>query len=92
MLNSLKKFLDLCADYLSENVESEQFKETFEMYMFDYGDDIEEEVFPYLDNILEAVTYFDSPEFREDDEHFLSEEELRDTVQENLEKIKAFVK
>lgn len=88
-MTSLKRFVDLCEDYLSDEVSSEKFKEVFEMYMFDYGDDIEGEVYACLDNILDAVTYFDPSEFREDDEHFMAEDELRETVLENFERIKA---
>lgn len=83
----LKKFLDLCMDYLAENVSGEEFKEAFEAYMFDYGDDVDAEAYPYLDNILDAATYYDTGDFREDDEHYMAEDELRATVKENLESL-----
>lgn len=89
VLTALTKFLNLCADYLSDDISGEEFKETFEMYMFDYGDEIKDEVYLLLDGILEAVTYFDASDFREDDEHYLAEDELRAAVQENYTKIKA---
>jgi len=91
VLAALTNFLNLCGDYLSEKISGPEFKEAFEMYMFDYGDDIDPEIYVYLDDILDAVTYYDPDEFREDDEHFLQEDELRAAVIEGLEKIKALL-
>lgn len=91
VLTAITNFLNLCADYLSDDISGEEFKESFEIYMFDFGDDIEDEVYLLLDNILEAVTYFDASDFREDDEHYLAEDELRATVEENFAKIKALL-
>lgn len=88
---ALTKFLNLCTEYLAKDISGEQFKEAFEMYMFDYGDDIEAKLYIYLDNILDAVTYFDPSEVREDDEHYMQEDELREAVQENYEKIKDLI-
>lgn len=90
-MTSLAKFLHLCSDYLAEKISGEDFKTTYEMYMFDYGDDIAEEIYLYLDNILDAVTYFDASELREDDEHYMAEEELRATVRESLDHIQALL-
>jgi hypothetical protein len=87
-LTSLQRFIDLCSQYLSGDLSSKSFADTFEMYMFDYGDEVEEETYILLDTILEAVTYYDTDSTREDDERFMEEAELRAIVRGNLEKIR----
>lgn len=85
---AIQKLLDLCADFIAKELPAAQFAETFEMYMFDYGDEINQESYIFLDEILEAVTYFDIGETKEDDENFVDETELRSIVKTNLAQLK----
>lgn len=85
---ALQKLLDLCTQFIAKDLPAAQFAETFERYMFDYGDDIDQESYVYLNEILEAVTYFDIGETKEDDENFVDETELRNIVKTNLDELK----
>jgi hypothetical protein len=85
---AIQKLLDLCTQFLEKELPAAQFAETFEMYMFDYGDELDEESYIYLDEILEAVSYFDIGELKEDDENFIDETELRSIVKTNLHNLK----
>lgn|GEM_PF-6508031 len=85
---AVQKLLGLCAQFVAKELPAAQFAETFEMYMFDYGDEIDDESYIYLNEILEAVSYFDIGEVKEDDENFVDETELRSIVKTNLNKLK----
>lgn len=85
---AIQKLLRLCEHFLAQEVSATQFAETFEMYMFDYGDEIDEEAYIYLDEILEAVTYFDTNISKEDDENFVDEAELRTIVKTSIKELK----
>jgi hypothetical protein len=86
-MDALQKIIQLCTQFLDGKITTEHFVETYEAYMFEYGDQVANEQHLHLDAILEAVTYFDSGSDREDDENFIDEPELRDIVSKSLEKI-----
>jgi hypothetical protein len=82
-LGVVKKLERLCDDFLAGKKKAEDFADKFEE-LFNSGD-VPRDVYKQLEDILDAVSYYEPrPEIREHETFCLDEDQLRAVVQRTL--------
>ncbi|MEG6567049.1 colicin immunity domain-containing protein [Thermoanaerobacterium saccharolyticum] len=91
-MKAVEYLVELANKYLIGEIDAKSFSEKFESYFYEAEEaiyDYDKKIYNVLDNIREAIAYYESDEnIREKTKYLIDDDELNHKVKINLEKLK----